>query len=95
MPHLVQWDFLPLGVLAAAAIAFGAWWLVRRRRVRNAPAWPALLALLAAMVIIGWTTAMAQAPEQSAWRERYWIPFLGVLLVIALVLLAIRNSKVL
>jgi hypothetical protein len=95
MQHLIEMDFLPFGVLIAAALVVAVALVFRNRGVRRAPAWPALAAGFFAIVVIGWTTAMILAPHDSPWRDRFWIPMLGVLVVISLLLIAIRNSKAL
>jgi|GEM_PF-7066218 len=95
MQHLIEMDLLPLGVLIAAAVVGAVALLLRKRNVRRAQAWPVLAAVFAALVIISWTTGMILAPHDSAWRQRYWIPMLGVFVLLGLVLIAIRNSKAL
>ena len=95
MQHLIEMDLLPLGVLIAAVLVGAVALLLRKRKVRRAQAWPVLAAVFAALILIGWTTGMILAPDDSAWRERYWIPMLGVFVLLALILLAIRNSKAL
>lgn len=93
MQHLIEMNFLPLGVLIAVALVVGIAVILRNRRVRRAPGWPVIAAAFFAIIVIGWTTGMILAPDDSAWRQRYWIPMLGVFVVISLVLIAIRNSK--
>jgi len=95
MQHLIEMDFLPLGVLIAAVLVGAVALLLHKRKVRRAQAWPVLAAVFAGVVIISWTTGMILAPEDSAWRERYWIPMLGVFVLLGLVLIVIRNSKAL